>query len=243
MNDTIFITGGAKRIGKAIVAHFHKIGWNVIFQYRTSSESAKLISEELNGIRNNSCFAYQADLDSLKDINRLCNDIQKNHNNLKAIINNASTFYPKPITEVDEEDWESLISSNLKAPIFISKNLAEDIKNNKGAIVNMVDIYAEQGLANYTIYSAAKAGLYNLTKSLAKELAPNVTVNSVSPGIILWDETNPPDEEKQNKMLSEVPLRRMGNEKDIVSTVDFLVTKNKYMTGRNINVDGGKSLG
>ena len=243
MNNAIFVTGGAKRIGKAILLHFHNLGWDVIFHYRSSNSSAEYLVDELNKIRKNSCYAYRADLDNLDELNEMCQLIAKRHKNLTALVNNASTFYSKAIDEITEADWDALISSNLKAPIFICKNLGSLLKMNKGTIVNMGDIYAELGLANYTVYASAKAGLLNLTKSLAKELAPNITVNAVSPGIILWDENSPPDEEKQKQMLLEVPLKRMGNENDIVSTVDYLIRTNKYMTGRNINVDGGKSLG
>ena len=163
-------------------------------------------------------------------------------NGLTSLINNASTFYPKKLSETSHEDWIQLTTSNLYLPIFLSKFCSKELIKNKGSIVNITDIHAEQGLKNYTVYTAAKAGLLNFTKSLAKELAPNVLVNSVSPGAILWD-VNEPSEDNKNEILSNIPMKRIGSEKDIVSIIDYLLTQNTYMTGRNINIDGGKSLG
>ena len=243
MDNWIFITGGAQRIGKAIAEHFHANDWNVIIHYRNSEKEAIKLKEKHNSVRKNSFEIIQGDLDQNTSVEDLCKKVLEIAPNLKAIINNASTFYPKEISEIEEEDWNALLSSNLKAPMFICKFLGERLKKNKGSIVNITDIYAESGLARYTTYASAKAGLLNLTKSLASELAPKVLVNSVAPGVILWDVGNEPDEEKKEKILKKVPLRRMGSVEDIVLVIDYLVTKNTYMTGRNINVDGGKSLG
>ena len=243
MSDWIFITGGAQRIGKAIAEHFHHHNWNVIIHYRNSEKEAIELKQKLNSVRENSFEIIKADLDDSASVEVLCKKVLEISPNLKAIINNASTFYPKEISEIEEEDWSALLSSNLKAPMFICKFLGERLKKNTGSIVNITDIYAESGLARYATYAAAKAGLLNMTKSLASELAPEVLVNSVAPGVILWDVGNEPDEEKKEEILKKVPLRRMGSVEDIVMMVDYLVTKNSYMTGRNINVDGGKSLG
>ena len=243
MSDWIFITGGAQRIGKAIAEHFHHNNWNVIIHYRNSEKEAIELKQKLNSVRENSFEIIKADLDDSASVEVLCKKVLEISPNLKAIINNASTFYPKEISEIEEEDWSALLSSNLKAPMFICKFLGERLKKNTGSIVNITDIYAESGLARYATYTAAKAGLLNMTKSLASELAPEVLVNSVAPGVILWDVGNEPNEEKKEEILKKVPLRRMGSVEDIVMMVDYLVTKNSYMTGRNINVDGGKSLG
>ena len=213
MADKVLITGGAQRIGKALVNHFHENGWNIIFQYRSSKEEAESIKEKLNSVRAGSVEIIQCD----------------------------STFYPKKLSETSHDDWVKLTSSNLYLPIFLSKFCSAELIKNKGHIINIADIHAEQGLKNYTVYTAAKAGLMNFTKSLEKELAPNVLVNSVSPGAILWD-VNEPSEDKKNEILSSIPMRRIGNEKDIVAIIDYLLSKNTYMTGRNINIDGGKSL-
>ena len=242
MDKQILITGGAQRIGKELVNHFHDIGWNVLFQYRSSSDSAINLCDKLNLKRENSCLALQCDFDDEASFTDFSKEINKNAKNLCALINNASTFYPKKITDIDSSDWEKLMSSNLKTPIFLCSALADKLIKNKGHIVNITDIYAEQGMSGYSVYAAAKAGLYNFTKSLARELAPNVLVNSISPGSILWD-VNEPSEEKKKKILGSIPMRRLGSEKDIVMLADYLISKNTYMTGRNISVDGGKSLG
>jgi len=242
MVNKLLITGGAQRIGKALVEHFHQVGWNIIFQYRSSKDEAESIKEKLNYERTNSCEIIQCDFDDADSCKAFYEKLESKMNGLTSLINNASTFYPKKLSETSHEDWIQLTTSNLYLPIFLSKFCSKELIKNKGSIVNITDIHAEQGLKNYTVYTAAKAGLLNFTKSLAKELAPNVLVNSVSPGAILWD-VNEPSEDKKNEILSNIPMKRIGSEKDIVSIIDYLLTQNTYMTGRNINIDGGKSLG
>ena len=242
MADKLLITGGAQRIGKALVNHFHENGWNIIFQYRSSKVEAESIKEKLNSVRAESCEIIQCDFDDNDSCKIFYEELEDKLNGLTALINNASTFYPKKLSETSHDDWVKLTSSNLYLPIFLSKFCSAELIKNKGHIVNIADIHAEQGLKNYTVYTAAKAGLMNFTKSLAKELAPNVLVNSVSPGAILWD-VNEPSEDKKNEILASIPMKRIGNEKDIVAIIDYLLSKNTYMTGRNINIDGGKSLG
>ena len=242
MSDKVLITGGAQRIGKALVKHFHKIGWKIIFQYRSSKSEAESIKEELNSVRAESCEIIQCDFDDNVSCKLFYKELESKLEGLTSLINNASTFYPKKLSETSHEDWIKLTSSNLYLPIFLSKFCATELIKNKGNIVNIADIHAEQGLKNYTVYTAAKAGLMNFTKSLAKELAPNVLVNSVSPGAILWD-VNEPSQDKKNEILASIPMKRIGNENDIVAIINYLLTENTYMTGRNINIDGGKSLG
>ncbi|RPG42571.1 MAG: SDR family oxidoreductase [Gammaproteobacteria bacterium TMED112] len=242
MANKVLITGGAQRIGKALVKHFHQIGWNIIFQYRSSKSEAESIKEELNSDRADSCEIIQCDFDDNVSCKLFYAQLESKLEGLTSLINNASTFYPKKLSETSHEDWIKLTSSNLYLPIFLSKFCAPELIKNKGNIVNIADIHAEQGLKNYTVYTAAKAGLMNFTKSLAKELAPNVLVNSVSPGAILWD-VNEPSEDKKNEILASIPMKRIGDENDIVAIINYLLTKNTYMTGRNINIDGGKSLG
>ena len=241
MTNKVLITGGAQRIGKALVKHFHKIGWKIIFQYRSSKSEAESIKEELNSVRAESCEIIQCDFDDNVSCKLFYKELESKLEGLTSLINNASTFYPKKLSETSHEDWIKLTSSNLYLPIFLSKFCATELIKNKGNIVNIADIHAEQGLKNYTVYTAAKAGLMNFTKSLAKELAPNVLVNSVSPGAILWD-VNEPSQDKKNEILASIPMKRIGNENDIVAIINYLLTENTYMTGRNINIDGGKSL-
>ena len=241
MTNIVLISGGAQRIGKALVKHFHQIGWKIIFQYRSSKSEAESIKEELNSVRAESCEIIQCDFDDNVSCKLFYKELESKLEGLTSLINNASTFYPKKLSETSHEDWIKLTSSNLYLPIFLSKFCATELIKNKGNIVNIADIHAEQGLKNYTVYTAAKAGLMNFTKSLAKELAPNVLVNSVSPGAILWD-VNEPSQDKKNEILASIPMKRIGNENDIVAIINYLLTENTYMTGRNINIDGGKSL-
>jgi len=242
MTSKVFITGGAQRIGKALVEHFHSIGWDVLFQYRSSKSEAENIRESLNNLRPGSCEIIECDFDDKKSCENFYEELEQRISGLKGLINNASTFYPKKLSDTSHDDWVKLTSSNLYQPIFISKVCANELKKNKGSIVNIADIHAEQGLRDYSVYTAAKAGLINFSKSLGKELAPEVLVNSVSPGAILWD-VNEPSDEKKGEILASIPMKRIGNEKDIVSIINYLLTENTYMTGRNINIDGGKSLG
>ena len=242
MTSKVFITGGAQRIGKALVEHFHSIGWDVLFQYRSSKSEAENIRESLNNLRPGSCEIIECDFDDKKSCENFYKQLEQKISGLKGLINNASTFYPKKLSDTSHDDWVKLTSSNLYQPIFISKVCANELKKNKGNIVNIADIHAEQGLRDYSVYTAAKAGLINFSKSLGKELAPEVLVNSVSPGAILWD-VNEPSDEKKGEILASIPMKRIGNEKDIVSIINYLLTENTYMTGRNINIDGGKSLG
>ena len=242
MTSKVFVTGGAQRIGKALVEHFHSIGWDVLFQYRSSKSEAENIRESLNNIRPGSCEIIECDFDNKKSCENFYKQLEQRIDGLKGLINNASTFYPRKLSDTSHDDWVKLTSSNLYQPIFISKVCANELKKNKGSIVNIADIHAEQGLRDYSVYTAAKAGLINFSKSLGKELAPDVLVNSVSPGAILWD-VNEPSDEKKDEILASIPMKRIGDEKDIVSIINYLLTENTYMTGRNINIDGGKSLG
>ena len=241
MSKKIFITGGAQRIGKELVKHFHSIGWDIIFQYRSSKVDAEELTARLNTKRPESCLALQCDFDNQESCKNFYGELSVQAESIHALINNASTFYPKPLSESTKEDWAKLFPSNLYHPLFIARELADSLKKHKGHIINMTDIHAEIGLKNYSIYSAAKGGLLNLTKSLAKELAPDVLVNAIAPGAILWD-VNEPSEEKKQQILADIPMKRIGSDKDIVMLADYLITKNTYMTGRNICVDGGKSL-
>ena len=227
---------------EAAIELFAKDGWKVIIHYNNSKADAEALADSINAKDSDTAFIVQGDLDKANDVKNIISKVDGYTETINLLINNASTFYPKKITDIDSNDWDKLMSSNLKTPIFLVSALAEKLIKNNGHIVNITDIYAEQGMSGYSVYAAAKAGLYNLTKSLARELAPNVLVNSISPGSILWD-VNEPSEEKKKKILDSIPMKRLGSEKDIVMLADYLITKNTYMTGRNISVDGGKSLG
>tara|TARA_B100001142_G_scaffold34081_2_gene30199 strand:+ start:556 stop:1281 length:726 start_codon:yes stop_codon:yes gene_type:complete len=241
MKKTIFITGGAKRIGKEIALNFKELGWNIIIHYNSSKEDAKDLANRINKDNPDSAKTVQGNLDVQEDIEKILNEVDGMFPTIDLLINNASTFYPTPIDEISEDHWEKLIGSNLKGPLFLIHGLKNELKKSQGSIINITDTNLTKGVANYSIYSAAKAGLEAITKGLARELAPEIKVNAIAPGAIL----EPPDvswsEEQKNKVIENIPLKRMGSEKDISNAVKFL-SYSKYITGQIIKVDGGRSL-
>jgi len=237
------VTGSARRIGAVTVRMLHQAGADVVVHYRSSADDAEKLADELNTIRANSCFLQQADLLEIKQLSIMVDSIIKQTGRLDILVNNASTFYPTAIGEITEADWDNLMGSNLKAPLFLSQAVAPHLIKNQGCIVNMVDVHGFRPMKGYPVYSAAKAGLLMLTQSLARELGPNVRVNGVAPGAILWPEA----EENQNKaaqqaLLNKTALKREGTPEDIAKTVLFLVRDANYITGQVIPVDGGRVL-
>ena len=241
MKKTIFITGAAKRIGKEIALCFSEMGWNIIIHYNSSKNDAQVLADEINGINPDSAITVQGNLDVKEDVEKVINEVRDGFPTIDLLINNASTFYPTPIEDISEEHWDKLVGSNLKGPLFLIKGLKDKLKESKGSIINITDTNLSKGVANYSIYSAAKAGLESITKGLARELAPDIKVNAIAPGAML----EPPDvtwtEEQKSKVISSIPLNRMGSEKDIAEAVKFLA-KSNYITGQIIKVDGGRSL-
>ena len=241
MKKTIFITGAAKRIGKEIALCFSEMGWNIIIHYNSSKNDAQVLADEINGTNPDSAITVQGNLDVKEDVEKVINEVRDAFPTIDLLINNASTFYPTPIEDISEEHWDKLVGSNLKGPLFLIKGLKDKLKESKGSIINITDTNLSKGVANYSIYSAAKAGLESITKGLARELAPDIKVNAIAPGAML----EPPDvtwtEEQKNKVISSIPLNRMCSEKDISEAVKFLA-KSNYITGQIIKVDGGRSL-
>ena len=241
MKKTIFITGAAKRIGKEIALCFSEMGWNIIIHYNSSKNDAQVLADEINVTNPDSAITVQGNLDVKEDVEKVINEVRDAFPTIDLLINNASTFYPTPIEDISEEHWDKLVGSNLKGPLFLIKGLKDKLKESKGSIINITDTNLSKGVANYSIYSAAKAGLESITKGLARELAPDIKVNAIAPGAML----EPPDvtwtEEQKNKVISSIPLNRMGSEKDISEAVKFLA-KSNYITGQIIKVDGGRSL-
>ena len=241
MNKTVFITGAAKRIGKEIALSFKELGWNIIIHYNSSKEDALNLAKEINNANKNSAITVQGNLDVKEDVNAIIKEVLDAFPSVDLLINNASTFYPTPIDDISEEHWEKLVGSNLKGPLFLIQGLKQKLKESKGSIINITDTNLSKGVANYSIYSAAKAGLESITKGLARELAPEIKVNAIAPGAML----EPPDvtwtEEQKNKVIESIPLKRMGSEKDIAEAVNFLA-HSQYITGQIIKVDGGRSL-
>ena len=241
MNKTIFITGAAKRIGKAIALTFKDLGWNIIIHYNSSKKDADELANKINKDNPDTARTVQGDLDKEADITKILNDIDDIFPSLDLLVNNASTFYPTPIEEISDDHWEKLIGSNLKGPLFLIQGLKDKLKASNGSIINITDTNLSKGVPNYSIYSAAKAGLEAITKGLARELAPEIKVNAIAPGAML----EPPDitwtEDQKNKVIESIPLNRMGSEQDIAEAVKFLA-HSEYITGQIIKVDGGRSL-
>ena len=234
-------TGAAKRIGKEIALTFKELGWNIIIHYNSSKSDADNLADQINKDNPNSAKTVQGNLDVKEDVQKIINEVNNSFPSIDLLINNASTFYPTPIDEISEDHWEKLIGSNLKGPLFLIQGLKENLKKSNGSIINITDTNLTKGVANYSIYSAAKAGLEAITKGLARELAPEIKVNAIAPGAML----EPPDvtwtEEQKNKVIETIPLKRMGSEKDIANAVKFLANS-EYITGQTIKVDGGRSL-
>jgi len=195
----------------------------------------------MNAERFNSAMLVQANLDNTNEVEKLVAKIQSNNISIDALINNASTFYPTPIGTFSEENWDALMGSNLKAPLFLIQSFHKQLKKNKGFIINITDINVDKALVNHSIYLAAKSGLQTLTKALAKELAPHIRVNAIAPGAILEPPNTEWTSEQKNKIIDAVPLKRMGSEKDIVDAAIYL-SEAEYVTGQILNIDGGKSL-
>ena len=241
MHKVILVTGAAQRIGREISKVFADDNWNVIIHYNNSAEAALELAKELNQNREGSAAVIQANLDKDQDIERLINEAIASYGQIDALVNNASSFYATPLSDISNENWDNLMGSNLKGPLFISRGLAHLLEEASGSIVNITDINIEKGMAGFSIYSAAKGGLQAITKVLAKELAPKIKVNAIAPGAILEPPGKSWSEEELNNILKKIPLNRIGNESDIAHAVKFLVDS-RYITGQTIKVDGGRSL-
>ena len=238
----VLVTGAARRIGAAIVTLLQQNGARVAIHYRGSADEAKALAADLNAVRADSAATFQADLLDTAALPNLVEQVVNWGGRLDVLINNASTFYPTPIGEITEEHWTDLIGSNLKAPLFLSQAAMTHLRDSKGAIINIVDIHAQRPLRDHPVYGPAKAALAMLTRSLAKDLAPEIRVNGVSPGAILWPEIGMTDA-AQETILQQVPLGRAGNPTDIAGCVLYLLRDATYVTGQIIAVDGGRSIG
>lgn len=238
----VLITGAAQRLGAATARHLHRRGWQVLLHCRQSREEAEALAGKLNGLRHDSCRVLQADLADQAAIEQLARDAVGAWSRLDALVNNASSFYPTPIGETTPAEWDDLFASNARAPFFLAQALRPALKEQRGAIVNLLDIHAQKPLRSHTVYCMAKAANHMLTLSLAKELAPDIRVNGIAPGAILWPSSGAPDLDMQHKVLAGIPLQRLGEPDDIARTVSFLLEDAPYITGQIIVVDGGRSL-
>lgn len=236
------VTGSARRIGAAIACTLHAEGANVVVHYRSSAADADALVARLNVERENSALAIRADLLDTAALPQMIGAAVAWHGRLDVLVNNASSFYPTPTGTITEGQWEDLVGSNLKAPLFLSQAALPELRRSKGSIVNLIDIHARRPLRNHPVYGPAKAGLAMLTLSLAKDLAPDVRVNGVAPGAILWPEDDMTEATKQS-ILEQIPMGRAGDPTDIAGCVVWLVRDAGYVTGQIIAVDGGRSIG
>ena len=231
----MLITGAARRIGAAIATLLHNSGATIAVHYRNSADDAQALVNNLNALRGDSARAFQADLLLTAQLPSLIDEVLAWSGRLDGLVNNASSFYPTPIGEISEQDWDALIGSNLKAPLFLAQAAHPELAQRRGSIVNIVDIHAQRPLRDHSVYGSAKAGLAMLTRSLAKDLAPDVRVNGVSPGAILWPENGMSDAVKDT-IIEQIPLARPGNPEDIAGCVLYLVRDASYVTGQIIAV-------
>lgn len=235
------VTGSAKRIGAQLVRRLHAEGLRVILHYNGSENSANKIADDLNLIRKDSVRVIQFDLLNIDKLDTFASTVLAEWGRLDILVNNASTFYPTPIQDISIDQWHNLVGVNLQAPLFLTKALAPSLAKHKGCIVNIVDIHSDRPLKGYSIYCIAKAGLVMLTKSLARELAPEVRVNGVSPGAIMWPEVED-YEPMHQEIIERTALKREGDPTDIADAVWFLANSANYITGQIIAVDGGRTL-
>ncbi len=233
------ITGGAKRIGATTSKYLHDKGFNIILHYNNSETEAENIKKELNQKRKNSCLTIKSNFNSEKSTKEIVSRVNEITETLDVLINNASTFYPTAINTASFDEWKDLTDTNVTTPLFLTQALVIHLKKAHGCVINISDSLVKNGIEGYSLYSGAKAALESITKSLAKELAPEVRVNGIAPGAILWPDGKDLEIEEKNSILKKVAMERIGKPEDIASTIFFL-TQSKYITGQIINVDGGR---
>jgi pteridine reductase len=237
------ITGGARRVGAEIARTLHAHGMQLVIHYRSSKDDAHALQLELEQRRPKSVALVKGDLLKVAQLPGIVEEAVAAFGRLDALVNNASSFYPTPVGAATEEQWDDLIGTNLKAPFFLAQAAAPHLKKTHGCIVNIADIHADRPIKRYPIYCMAKAGVVMLTKSLARELAPEVRVNAVAPGTIMWPEGEAEVSEAQKQeMLARIPLRRSGSPDDIARTALFLIRDAGYINGQVIAVCGGRTV-
>lgn len=236
----LLITGGARRIGKAIATHFHQAGYRIAIHFRHSKAEAGELTNQLNKKTPHSAINCQADLDNPEDYSSLIQTVISAFGQIDVLINNASTFLPTEVDTATQHDWDLLFNSNARAPFFLSQQAAPHLTKTNGCIINITDIHAQKPMKKYPIYSAAKAALHMLTQALAVELAPNVRVNSIAPGCVIWPEgQNVYSDNKKQATLKNTLLNKQVTAEDIAQTALFLA-KTPSITAENICVDGGR---
>lgn len=246
MNDqrkrpVALVTGAAHRVGAAIARTLHAAGYDLALHYRQSADEVAALQRELEAARPQGTLALHADLSEVARLPLLVNDVIARFGRLDALVNNASAFRPTPIGSATEADWDELFASNAKAPFFLAQAAAPHLRAERGAIVNLADIYAERPLREHTLYCMAKAALVMLTRSLARELGPEVRVNAIAPGAVLWPESGKAYTDQQ-ALIDATALRRAGDPQDVADAALFLLRDARYTTGQVLRVDGGRTL-
>jgi pteridine reductase len=239
--QSALVTGAARRVGAQIARALHAEGANLMIHCHRSLEQAQRLAEELNGARSGSAEVLRADLCDLAQLAPLVNHTCDRFGGLNLLINNASSFYRTPLGSITLEQWQDLMGTNLQAPLFLAQAAAPHLRRSRGALLNIVDIHGMRPLLDHALYSTAKAGLIMLTRALARELAPEVRVNAIAPGAVLWPESGM-DEQRQQRILRHTPLRRCGSAQDIARTVLFFAADAPFVTGQILAVDGGRSV-
>jgi pteridine reductase len=240
-DQVVLITGGARRIGAEVARALHAAGANIFIHYRSSAAAAITLADSLNKLRPDSAAIHAAELSATDAPEKLISAALLEFGHIDVLINNASSFYPTPVGQITSAQWDDLVGSNMKAPLFVSQAAVPSLKARRGLIVNMVDIHGLRPLKAHPVYCAAKAGLVMLTKSLARELGPEIRVNGIAPGPVLWPESDM-DEAMKHEIIDKTALKRRGSPEDIARTALFLAANAPYITGQIIAVDGGRSI-
>lgn len=237
------VTGGARRIGRAIAMHLHAMGFDIALHYRSSASAAQELADELLSARSDSCRLFSADLEDPAQVSALAKSLVAEYERLDVLVNNASGFEPTPLEECTQAQFDSMLDSNLRGPYFLMQGLLPALRGGGASIINILDVHVDRPLPRFNAYGAAKSGLASLTRSLAVELGPEIRVNGIAPGAILWpDGDDAYDEASRQRTLAETPLQRLGDPVDIARTVEFLACDATFITGQVIVVDGGRSL-
>ena len=235
------VTGAAKRIGAAIAKHLHRAGFDIVLHHHASMAEAAALLGELNAKRPYSAFSLAADLRDFDRIPELIAQSVGHFGRLDALVNNASAYYATPFGNVTPTEWDDLFAINARAPFFLAQAAAPHLANRAGAIVNMIDAYAEQPRRDISAHVASKAALIGATRALALELAPKVRVNGVAPGAILWPE-NGIDQSLSSQLIARTPLARAGSAEEVAEAVRWLLQDATYMTGEILRLDGGRNV-
>ncbi len=235
------VTGGARRIGEAIVRTLHAYGAKVVVHYHSSKNEALALQSDLNQLRAQSCFLVQGDLLDIAQHVKIMAEVLEQASRLDILVNNASRFYPTKLGEITEQQWDDLVGTNMKAPLFMTQAARQALADSQGCVINMIDVHGLRPLPEHPVYCGAKAGLVMLTQSLAREMGPDVRVNGIAPGAILWPEHGM-SAQAQSSLLAKTALERPGNVEDIARMVLFLAKDADYITGQVFPVDGGRIL-